>query len=172
MKRLFIYILLITIIASFCFSEEKKAKIKHLKGKGDSVVIDEISITLKDIKVSKVKEDIYGIEKNTKYLVFNFILKNTSASKILNVNWSFHPDRCLMKDNFDNVYKYVTNNYKKGRLIPGESTLYMVIFDKPIKNAETFTLKCDPYFHRLVDIDKEKEISNDTLVLSFSKKDL
>jgi len=126
---------------------------------GESVIIDNIEITIKNISIGKLKEKKkYSMFKvpNEDYLLVKVQLKNISKGKLITIQDSWRSS--ILIDNFNNNYKVIESyNLNKDNLVdtisstrikPKEVLMDTMIFELPLQNARSFTINVKPVFYK------------------------
>ena len=135
--------------------EKKKEEIKEIKI-GESVVCNDIEITLKNVSIGKLKvkyENQFSPIPKNDFLLIKVQLKNLSEGKIRTIQNTWSSTK--LQDNFENFYKIkrfnlgsVVDVISSKRIKPGEMLIDTMIFNIPLENAKEFTVISKPSIYK------------------------
>lgn len=152
-------------------------------GLGETVVIDDVAVTVDKIRIGKVTLiSMLGAEtpSDQDYLVLEVGMTNTSVDRdvILNGVWR----EARLTDNRGRRLKAAFNNpvmleMVNGMIVdqmlkPGESARDLIIFEWEDREAESYTLTVDPAFRKSTGPDTASQISLASLTLEFQRAEI
>jgi uncharacterized protein (DUF983 family) len=160
---------------------EEPAKLVPTVLLGSSVVIDEVQIAVRGVRIDHIeRKSLFGDStrrSDQKYLLLDLTLQNTSPGRIVYLQqiWEHtklidefdNIEGCKFSDGFstDSIVGYIGST----KLKPGESQNDMMIFDLPVDAAQSFRIESDPRIWKSMGEDRVKELSDDSFTITFTR---
>jgi len=151
---------------------------------GDTVVVDEIRVTVRDIRIAPIRRktgfDGSWSTSDEPYLLVKLLLENTSKGRIVHLQTIW--EHTTMTDDFENAQSSefsdgfsmypIEGTAGSQKLRPGETVDDMMIFPLPVDAAETFRVTSDPRFWKPVGEGRIEELSNSSFALVFGRDEI
>jgi hypothetical protein len=150
---------------------------------GSSIVIDEIRITVRGVRLDYIDErTILGNNRsNDKYLIVDLELQNTSPGRIVHLQdiWEY----TKLFDNFGNIedamfeheplfMTSIDGRIEAVRLEPGDKVSDIMVFNRPFDAAQSFQIECDPRFWKSVGAGRVLELSSESFKIEFARNQI
>jgi hypothetical protein len=156
-----------------------------LIGLGGSVVIDEIKIYVQRARLDFIeRKSILGDttrRSDSKYLLIDLTLENTSTGKIIYIQNTW--EKSKLTDNYGNIEgpqfgkgysidEDIVGFISSAKMKPGEMLKDMMIFDLPVESATDFTVEADPGFWKSVSEDRIRQLSDSSFRIRFTRNQI
>lgn len=154
-------------------------------GLGGSVVIDEIKISVQRARLGFIeRKSIFGdsvIRSDSKYLLIDLTLENTSTGKIIYIQNTW--EKSKLTDNYGNIEgpqfgkgysidEDIVGFISSAKMKPGEILKDMMIFDLPVESAIDFTVEADPGFWKSVSEGRIMQLSDSSFRMRFTRNQI
>ena len=148
---------------------------------GDSVVIDDIKITIQGARIGYIeKRSLFGDsvrKSDTQYLLVDLTLENMSIGKIIYLQNIWEKTKLI--DEFDNIEgtkfsddimtESITGFIGSAKIKPHEKLQDTIIFDLPVDAAKQFIIESDPGFWKSVGEDRVRQLSDSSFKIKFTR---